>query len=193
MRPRRSGSAEGSCGPGHPSCRPSAKAYRRGGASWRGPMRRSYRTQSFHPPYPGLHPGLVCRAPLGHPLESSTALSRPVEATPMNYQRPYLGSLRHCSLLAGDRLCVRGGAGLRDRLLGVGGSRVGLRGIEPALAGRLGGRALLSRWARGGWVIASNARFGSVPLLPGDRLVVGGRGEGQAAGRDGLLGGRQMF
>ena len=32
------------------------------------------------PPYPGLHPGLVCRAPLGHPLESSTALSRPVEA-----------------------------------------------------------------------------------------------------------------
>ena len=101
----------------------------------------------------------------------------------MNYQRPYLGSLRHCSLLSGDRLCVRGGAGLRDRLLGVGGSRVGLRGIEPALAGRLGGRALLSRCARGGWVIASNARFGSVPLLPGDRLVLGGRGEGQAAGR----------
>ena len=47
----------------------SAKAYRRGGASWRSPMRRSYRTQSFHPPYPGLHPGLVCRAPLGHPLK----------------------------------------------------------------------------------------------------------------------------
>ena len=87
----------------------SAKAYRRGGVSWRGPMRRSYRTQSFHPPYPGLYPGLVCRAPLGHPLESSLALCRPVEATPMNYQRPYLGSLRHCSLLPGDRLCVRGG------------------------------------------------------------------------------------
>ena len=150
------------------------------------------RNPSTHP-YPGLHPGLVCRAPLGHPLESSTALSRPVEATPMNYQRPYLGSLRHCSLLSGDRLCVRGGAGLRDRLLGVGGSRVGLRGIEPALAGRLGGRALLSRCARGGWVIASNARFGSVPLLPGDRLVLGGRGEGQAAGRDRLLGGHQLF
>ena len=85
---------------------------------------------------------------------------------------------------------MRAGAGLRDRLLGVGGSRVGLRGIEPALAGRLGGRALLSRWARGGWVIASNARFGSVPLLPGDRLLVGtGCWEGQAAGRDRLLGG----
>ena len=66
------------------------------------------RNPSTHP-YPGLHPGLVCRAPLGPPLESSTALSRPVEATPMNYQRPYLGSLRHCSLLSGDRLCMRGG------------------------------------------------------------------------------------
>jgi hypothetical protein len=33
-------------------------------------------------PYPGLHPGLVCSAPLGHPIESSPALSRPVEATP---------------------------------------------------------------------------------------------------------------
>ena len=82
-------------------------------------MRRSYRTPSIPTPsYPGLHPGLVCRAPLGHPLESSTALSRPVEATPMNYQRLYLGSLRHCSLLPGDRLCVRGGAGFGDRLLG---------------------------------------------------------------------------
>ena len=89
------------------------------------------RNPSTHP-YPGLHPGLVCRAPLGHPLESSTALSRPVEATPMNYQRLYLGSLRHCSLLPGDRLCVRGGQVLatgcwegakcfRDRLLGIGG------------------------------------------------------------------------
>jgi len=33
-------------------------------------------------PYPGLHPGLVCSAPLGHPIELSMALSRPVEATP---------------------------------------------------------------------------------------------------------------
>ena len=72
------------------------------------------RNPSTHP-YPGLHPGLVCCAPLGHPLESSTALSRPVEATPMNYQRPYLGSLRHCSLLSGDRLCWE--AAGRDRLL----------------------------------------------------------------------------
>ena len=32
-------------------------------------MRRSYRTPSIPTPsYPGLHPGLVCRAPLGHPL-----------------------------------------------------------------------------------------------------------------------------
>ena len=104
------------------------------------------RHRSTHP-YPGLHPGLVCRAPLGHPLESSTALSRPVEATPMNYQRPYLGSLRHCSLLAGDRLCVRGGAGLRDRLLGgfgdrllgVGGSRVGSAGSSLRSQGGSGG------------------------------------------------------
>ena len=179
MRPRRSGSAEGSCGPGHPSCRPSAKAYRRGGASWRGSMRRSYRTQSFHPPYPGLHPGLVCRAPLGHPLESSTALSRLVEAL----------------LSAGWGQAVCAGRGrFKGQAAGSGRIAGGLRGIEPALAGRLGGRALLSRWARGGWVIASNARFGSVPLLPGDRPR-GGTGcwEGRAAGRDGLLGGRQMF
>ena len=72
------------------------------------------RNPSTHP-YPGLHPGLVCRAPLGHPLESSLALCRPVEATPMNYQRPYLGSLRHCSLLSGDRLCWE--AAGKDRLL----------------------------------------------------------------------------
>ena len=32
-------------------------------------MRRSYRTPSIPTPsYPGLHPGLVCRAPLGHTL-----------------------------------------------------------------------------------------------------------------------------
>ena len=191
MRPRRSGSAEGSCGPGHPSCRPSAKAYRRGGASWRGPMRRSYRTQSFHPPYPGLHPGLVCRAPLGHPLESSTALSRLVEALLSAVRGQAVYAVRTADW--GQAVCA-GWTGFGDRLLGVGGSRVGLRGIEPALAGRLGGRALLSRCARGGWVIASNARFGSVPLLPGDRPR-GGTGcwEGRAAGRDGLLGGRQMF
>ena len=36
----------------------------------------------------------------------------------MNYQRLYIGSLRHCSLLPGDRLCVRGGAGFGDGLLG---------------------------------------------------------------------------
>jgi hypothetical protein len=41
--------------------------------------------------YPGLHPGLVCSAPLGHPDESSTALSRLGGATPMCRQRPYLG------------------------------------------------------------------------------------------------------
>ena len=36
-------------------------------------MRRSYRTPTIPTPsYPGLHPGLVCRAPLGHPLGCST-------------------------------------------------------------------------------------------------------------------------
>ena len=40
------------------------------------PMRRSFRTPSTPIPYPGFHPGLVCRAPLGHPNESSTYLSR---------------------------------------------------------------------------------------------------------------------
>ena len=48
------------------------------------------RNPSTHP-YPGLHPGLVCRAPLGHPDGSSPALSRPVEAPPMDRHRPCLG------------------------------------------------------------------------------------------------------
>ena len=48
------------------------------------------RHPSSHP-YPGLHPGLVCRAPLGHPLELSTAVSRSVEAIPMDRRRPHPG------------------------------------------------------------------------------------------------------
>jgi len=58
-----------------------------GAASWRGPLCGvpTERNPSTHL-YPGLHPGLVCRAPLGHPIESSPALSlsRPVEATHLN-------------------------------------------------------------------------------------------------------------
>ena len=63
------------------------------------------RNPSTHP-YPGLHPGLVCRAPLGHPLESSTALSRLVEAL--------------LSAGWGQAVCA-GWIGFGDRLLGVGG------------------------------------------------------------------------
>ena len=79
MRPRRSGSAEGSCGPGHPSCRPSVEAYRRSGVLARAlcgvPTERNPSTH----PYPGLHPGLVCSAPLGHPKVMS---ARPRGAPP---------------------------------------------------------------------------------------------------------------
>ena len=115
--------------PWPPQRRPSAKAYRRSGVLARAlcgvPTERNPSTH----PYPGLHPGLVCSAPLGHPIELSMALSRPVEATHLKNRRwLYLGSLRHCSLLSGDRLCVRGGQVLgtgcwedakcfRDRLL----------------------------------------------------------------------------
>ena len=53
----------------------------------------------------------------------------------MNYQRLYLGSLRHCSLLAGDRLCVRGGAGLRDGLLGGTGCWEGAKCFRDRLLG----------------------------------------------------------
>ena len=45
----------------------SAKAYRRGGVSWRGPMRRSYRTQSFHTPIPGVVPRAGMQCPVGAP------------------------------------------------------------------------------------------------------------------------------
>ncbi len=62
----------------------------------------------------------------------------------------------------------------------------GLRGNEPARAEEARGEVGLSRYARWGWVIASKARFGSLPLLP--RLGEG-RLEGQAAGDgDRLLG-----
>ena len=180
MRPRRSGSAEGSCGPGHPSCRPSAKAYRRGGASWRGPMRRSYRTQSFHPPYPGLHPGLVCRAPLGHPLESSTALSRPVEALLSAVRGQAVYAVRTADW--GQAVCAG-----RGRFKG-----------QAAGSGRIAGgaprdRACARREARGeGIAFALRARG------LGDRLQCSLRlgpaaAWGQAAGRDRLLGGHQLF
>ncbi len=67
--------------------------------------------------------------------------------------------------------------GSRDRLPGMGGSLGGLRGYEPARAEEARGEVGLSRCARWGWVIASKARFGSLPLLP--RL---------GGGRDRLLG-----
>ena len=125
------------------------------------------RNPSTHP-YPGLHPGLVCRAPLGHPLESSTALSRLVEAL----------------LSAGWGQAVCAG---RGRFKG-----------QAAGSGRIAGgaprdRACARREARGeGIAFALRARG------LGDRLQCSLRlgpaaAWGQAAGRDGLLGGRQMF
>ena len=70
------------------------------------------------------------------------------------------------------------------------GSLGGLRGNEPARAEEARGKVGLSRYARWGWVIASKARFGSLPLLP---RLGGGRDrllglQGQAAG-DGWLAG----
>jgi hypothetical protein len=78
----------------------------------------------------------------------------------------------------------------------VGGSLVGLRGNEPTRAEEARGEVGLLRYARWGWVIASKARFGSLPLLPllprlgqggvwRDRLPGTGSGDG-----DRLLGGR---
>ena len=92
------------------------------------------RNPSTHP-YPGLHPGLVCRAPLGHPLESSTALSRPVEALLSAVRGQAVYAVRTadwgqavCAGWAGfgDRLlggtgCWEGAKCFRDRLLGIGG------------------------------------------------------------------------
>jgi hypothetical protein len=46
---------------------------------------------------------------------------------------------------------------------------VGLRGIGPALAGKLGGRRGFRAGALGEGLIASNARCGPIPLPPGDR------------------------
>ena len=59
-----------------------------------------------------------------------------------------------------------GDGGDGDRLLGVGGSLGWLRGNEPTRAEEARGEVGLSRCARWGWVIASKARFGSLPLLP---------------------------
>ena len=85
-------------------------------------------------------------------------------------------------MLAGGALGT-GCWGSRDRLLGLGGSLVGwLRGNEPTRAEEARGEVELSRYARWGWVIASKARFGSLPLLP---RLDGGRLEGQAAGDGG--------
>ena len=68
-------------------------------------------------PYPGLHPGLVCRAPLGHPLESSTALSRLVEALlSAVWGQACVGKLRGGQVLGAG--CWEGQAAGRDRLLG---------------------------------------------------------------------------
>jgi hypothetical protein len=66
----------------------------------------------------------------------------------------------------------------------MGGSLGGLRGNEPARAEEALGEVGLSRYARWGWVIASKARFGSLPLLP--RL---GGGRDRLLGMGGSLGG----
>ena len=58
-----------------------------------------------------------------------------------------------------------------------------LRGNEPTRAEEARGEVGLSRCARWGWVIASKARFGSLPLLP--RAV----GHLEGVWRDRLFGG----
>ena len=58
-----------------------------------------------------------------------------------------------------------------------------LRGNEPTRAEEARGEVGLSRCARWGWMIASKARFGSLPLLP--RAV----GHLEGVWRDRLFGG----
>ena len=55
-----------------------------------------------------------------------------------------------------------------------------LRGNEPTRAEEARGEVGLSRCARWGWVIASKARFGSLPLLPRLGRCRGCWGRGQA-------------
>ena len=164
MRPRRSGSAEGSCGPGHPSAAQALKLT--DGAACLGealcgvPTERNPSTHL----YPGLHPGLVCSAPLGHPDESSTALSRLGGATPMCRQRPYLGLVGQPQWIVDGFISAWWGNPLE--------SSMALSWLVEALLSAAWGQAVCAGWA--GF---------------GDRLL-GGTGcwEGQAAGRDRLLG-----
>ena len=92
MRPRRSGSAEGSCGPGHPSCRPSAEAYRRSGASWRGPYAAFLQNATLpHTHTRGCTPGWYAVPRWGTQLNCRWPYLARLKQPPMNYQRPYLG------------------------------------------------------------------------------------------------------
>ena len=56
-------------------------------------MRRSFRTRSTPIPYPGFHPGLVCRAPLGHPNRIIDRLIPGWWGIPMNHRCPHPGSV----------------------------------------------------------------------------------------------------
>ena len=108
--------------PWPPQRRPSAKAYRRSGVLARAlcgvPTERNPSTH----PYPGLHPGLVCRAPLGHPLESSMALPRLVEAllSAVWGQAVCAGWAGFGDRLLGGTGCWEDAKCFRDRLLGIG-------------------------------------------------------------------------
>ena len=73
-------------------------------ASWRGPYAAFLQNATLpHTHTRGCTPGWY---------------AVPRWGTQLNCRWLYLGSLRHCSLLSGDRLCVRGGTGLVLRLLG---------------------------------------------------------------------------
>ena len=116
------------------------------------------RNPSTHP-YPGLHPGLVCSAPLGHPIESSMALPRLVEAllSAAWGQAVCAGWAGFGDRLLGGKGCWEDAKCLRNRLLGIGRLFVeiisaGTR-CSPEIA-LCGGRCGVASRGVGGWETA---------------------------------------
>ena len=190
MRPRRSGSAEGSCGPGHPSCRPSAKAYRRSGASWRGPYAAFLQNATLpHTHTRGCTPGWYAVPRWGTQLNHRRPYLARLKQPPMNYQRPYLGLVGQPQWIVDGFISAWWGNPLE--------LSTALFRLVEALLSAAWGQAVCAGWAGfGGRLLGGTGCCGRTPNVLGTGCsAVWGQAvcAGWIGFGDRLLGGRQMF